>query len=104
MSTEKPRFSITLDADLYEKINDYQHAKKYSTQTKAISDLIMRGAKSLGLIEDSDSSADATTDVNLSDIERDLILAYRKADPRARQMVELALEPWTPPAHIEEAM
>ncbi len=103
MATDKPRFSITLDAELYEKINDYQHAKKFATQTKAITDLIMRGAKALGLVIDDDSAIDAP-EVVLSDAERDMILAYRQADARARQMVSLALEPWAPPADIEEAI
>lgn len=101
MATDKPRFSITLDAELYEKINDYQHAKKFATQTKAITDLIMRGAKARGLVMDGDS-ANGTPEVALSDAERDMILAYRQADARARQMVSLALEPWTLPADIEE--
>lgn len=104
MATDKPRFTITLDAELYEKINDYQHTKKYATQTKAIADLIMRGAKSLGLIVDDSGAAGDAPDIDITDMERELILAYRKADARARQMVDLALQPWVPPAHIEEAM
>lgn len=103
MATDKPRFTITLDAELYEKINDYQHAKKYATQTKAIADLIMRGAKSLGLIAD-DGAAEDSPDIDITGMERELILAYRKADARARQMVDLALQPWVPPARIEDAM
>lgn len=94
MATEKPRFTITLDAELYEKVNDYQHAKKYATQTKAIADLIVRGAKSLGLIIDDDVMVAGTTDIAITDVERKLVLAYRKADIRARQIVELALQPW----------
>ncbi len=104
MATEKPRFSITLDAELYEKINDYQHAQKYATQTKAIADLIMRGAKSLGLIPDAGTTADVVSDADLTEAERELILAYRRADARARQMVDLALQPWVPPARVEEAI
>lgn len=93
MSTEKPRFTITLDSELYERVNDYQHSQKYATQTKAISDLIMRGAKSLGLLPEDDVDVD-TSDIDLTDTERDLVIAYRRADARARQMVNLALEPF----------
>ena len=40
----------------------------------------------------------------LTDQELDLITAYRKADDRAKQVVELTLAPWTPPVRSDEAM
>ena len=49
MATNKPRFSITLDDDLFDRVNKYQHEKRYATQTKAVVDLIQRGMESLGL-------------------------------------------------------
>lgn len=43
MPTEKPRFSITIDQELLNRINDYQHKNRMSTQTKAVLDLISKG-------------------------------------------------------------
>ena len=43
MATDKPRFSITLDPELLEKVNEHQHGNRFQTQTKAIVDLIQKG-------------------------------------------------------------
>lgn len=51
MPTNKPRFSITMDDELLEIVNDYQHEQKLPTQTKAIVELIQKGVKSLQLPE-----------------------------------------------------
>lgn len=40
----------------------------------------------------------------LTDRESALIAAYRKADDRAKQVVELTLAPWIPPVRSDEAM
>lgn len=62
MATKKPRFSITLDEDLFNRVNEYQHEKRYATQTKAIVDLIQRGAESLGLsLNEPEKKSIATT-------------------------------------------
>jgi len=47
MGTEKPRFSITVSDEMYERINEYHHENRFSTQTKAISSLIQIGLDSL---------------------------------------------------------
>lgn len=47
MGTEKPRFSITVSEEMYERINEYHHENRFSTQTKAISSLIQIGLDSL---------------------------------------------------------
>jgi len=47
LGTDKPRFSITVSEDLYEKINQYHHEKRFSTQTKAISSLLQLGLESI---------------------------------------------------------
>jgi len=53
MATEKPRFSITVSEDMYQKINEYHHKNRFSTQTKAIASLIEKGLERL-VIEDSE--------------------------------------------------
>lgn len=40
MATEKPRFTITLDEDLYKKVLDYKESNSVSTQSKAIQRLV----------------------------------------------------------------
>lgn len=47
MATTKPRFSITVSDDVYQAINEYQHENRFSTQTKAIQELISLGIESL---------------------------------------------------------
>lgn len=40
MATEKPRFTITLDEDLYKEVLDYKETNAISTQSKAIQRLV----------------------------------------------------------------
>lgn len=47
MPTEKPRFSITIDQELLQKVDDYRHEKKLKSQTQAILDLVTKGMQSL---------------------------------------------------------
>lgn len=45
--TEKPRFSITLDDELLDKVEDFRHEKRISTRSQAIVKLIEMGLDSL---------------------------------------------------------
>lgn len=47
MATTKPRFSITIDESLLNKINKHQRDKKFATQNKAILDLVQIGLEDL---------------------------------------------------------
>lgn len=47
MATDKPRFSISVSDDVYGFVNDYQHKRKFATQTKAIIELIEAGIQSV---------------------------------------------------------
>ena len=40
MATEKPRFTITLDEDLYKEVLDYKESNAISTLSKAIQRLV----------------------------------------------------------------
>lgn len=40
MATEKPRFTITLDEELYKDVLDYKETNAISTQSKAIQRLV----------------------------------------------------------------
>lgn len=53
MSTDKPRFSITVSEELYNSINEYQHEHRIQTQTKAVVELLRVGIEHI--LSDSDS-------------------------------------------------
>lgn len=47
MATEKPRFSITIDSETLEQVEDYRHKNRIKTQSKAIIDLVRSGLNEL---------------------------------------------------------
>lgn len=47
MATEKPRFSITVDTETLEKVEDYRHRNRIKTQSKAIIELVRSGLADL---------------------------------------------------------
>ena len=53
--TEKPRFSVTLDDDLFEKLETYRYKNRFSTRSKAAAHLI---SVALDAIERENSSPD----------------------------------------------
>lgn len=53
MPTEKPRFTITMDESLFQKIENFRFDGHYKNQTKAVTVLIERGLDALAA-EDSE--------------------------------------------------
>lgn len=47
MPTEKPRFTITMDSDLFDAINDYKFTHRIKNQTQAVIELIERGMENI---------------------------------------------------------
>lgn len=47
MDSQKPRFSVSVDADLYEKINTYQHENRMKSQTQAIAAILKIGIQAI---------------------------------------------------------
>lgn len=47
MATTKPRFSITIDESLLNRINKHQRDNKFATQNRAILDLVQIGLEEL---------------------------------------------------------
>ena len=43
MATEKPRFTITLDDDTFDRVAQFQADEEYATRSKAIQNLVLRG-------------------------------------------------------------
>lgn len=51
MATNKPRYSITVDQDLFQKIENFRFSKRYQTRSEATIKLIRLGIQSLELKE-----------------------------------------------------
>ncbi|MFQ8599486.1 MAG: hypothetical protein ACLSAP_02095 [Oscillospiraceae bacterium] len=47
MATEKPRYSITVDNDLFEQIEDFRFSNRFQTRNQATVELIRRGLDAL---------------------------------------------------------
>ena len=47
MATDKPRFSITFEDDLFDQIEDFRHEHRISTRSKAVVKLVEKGIESL---------------------------------------------------------
>ena len=52
MATEKPRFSITMDSETLDLVDEYKYKNRISTQSKAIVSLVQRGLEELGVHSD----------------------------------------------------
>ena len=80
--TNKPRVSVTMDADLVERIDDYRYNNRISTQSKAVQQLVKLGFQSMegknpGLIDETE----------LDQQERELIRIARKLDPPRQELL-----------------
>lgn len=47
MATEKPRYSITVDNELFEQIEDFRFSNRFQTRNQATVELIRRGLEAL---------------------------------------------------------
>lgn len=47
MDNQKQRFSVSVDPDLYDKINTYQHEKRMKSQTQAIAEILKVGIQAI---------------------------------------------------------
>lgn len=54
MATNKPRYSVSMDEELFRKIEDFRFANRYQTRSEATVELIRLGLKAL----ESESVAD----------------------------------------------
>lgn len=64
MSTDRPRFSVTVTQEMYDEINKYQHEHKLATQTKAIAQILQVGIDALYESLNSPASTDITQTQN----------------------------------------
>jgi len=47
MATNKPRFTITLDEELYKEVEDYRFANRFETKSDAMASLVKIGLEAL---------------------------------------------------------
>ena len=57
MATEKPRYSFTVDDDLFEKIEDFRFNNRVQTRNQATIELIRLGLEALGKYEKEEPGA-----------------------------------------------
>jgi len=83
MTTERQRFSITLDDDLYNKVSSFRYNNRINTQTKAVVSLLQLGLKTL--------EADETANV-ISDNDLKIIKKYRALDKHGKEVIDFLLD------------
>lgn len=80
MATDKPRYSITLDEELLEKVENFRFVKRYSTRTQATVELIR-----LGIKKSEESSL--TVDDEATKKEKNLLEMFWKLDEESQREV-----------------
>ena len=48
MATDKPRYTVSVDNDLFQKIEDFRFERRFQTRSEATVELIRLGLKALG--------------------------------------------------------
>lgn len=86
MATDKPRFTITLNHETLDMVNDYKISNHISTQSRAIQELVDKGIRDMresGKDTPRIKTPDSVLDLdglaekhNVSDLERKIIRAY----------------------------
>lgn len=58
MATDKPRYSITVDPELLERIEDFRYSKRIPTRAEATVELVRLGLQSIKAQDDFSSSGE----------------------------------------------
>ncbi len=86
MPTQKPRITITMDSELFNKIEDFRFKNKYKNQTQAILDLIKSGFNEL------ESYNKSNNGILFHKEAINMAKKYRDLDDHGREMVDFVLE------------
>ena len=84
MPTNKPRFTITMDQELFDRINNYQHMNRMSSQTKAVIELISKG-----LAAEMSSVSASGMDIDISPAALELARQFDRLDDHGQQVLTL---------------
>lgn len=77
MPTEKPRFTITMDESLFQKVENFRFEGHYKNQTKAVTALIERGLDALAAEDSEVAKAIKSAPLHSSEAEERLISLHR---------------------------
>lgn len=80
MATNKNRFSITVDDELYKKIEDFQFERRIKSQSKAVNELMLIGLSAL-------MDNDIKIGPDLNDYDMQLISSYNALDKDGKAFV-----------------
>ena len=92
MGTDRPRFSVTMSEEMYDKINQYQHENRFSTQTKAISKLLEIGLKSIQEELNPPIKAEKTAPSELSEEAQQVAQDYSQLDQPGKNVVRVVIQ------------
>lgn len=85
MSTDKNRFSITVDDELYEKINDFRFERRLKSQSKAVNELMLIGISAL-----LGNEVKLGPDISNSDVK--LLKQYNSLDTHGKKIINTILD------------
>lgn len=90
MATDRPRFSISLDDETFERVNRFQIEGAYTTRSKAVEALILNALQKI------DGKSHCQTKPKdelccLSKDEKTLVGSYRKLSPAGRQFIQQSM-------------
>lgn len=86
MATDKPRFSVTMEPQMLEKVEDFQHENRMKSQSKAITELVRLG---LAELENSLKTEKAPSQMDEAD---EIAEQYRKLDSHGKGAVKAILD------------
>lgn len=85
MAGNKNRFSISIDDDLYKKIEDFRFERRLKSQSKAVNELMLIGLASL-------AGKEIKLEPELSSLDKRLIKQFKTLDKHGKEIVSLVLQ------------
>ena len=85
MATDKKRFSIPVDDELYKKIEDFRFERRIKNQSKAVNELMLLGLAAL-------VGNEIKLGPNLSGADKLLLNRYHALDRHGRELVDIILQ------------
>ena len=85
MATDKPRFTITMDTQSLDRVDDYRYSHRINTQSKAILELVQEGLKMVCADEVHCGCQDLTVQSRLSSKEIDLLKNFRNLNGEGQE-------------------
>ena len=77
MATDKPRFTITMDTQTLDRVDDYRYSHRINTQSKAILELVQEGLKRVDTDEAISTCQDSISPYRLSSLEIKMLENFR---------------------------